>query len=253
MILGFREWIELNEGFLLLENRIQYLKDHTKELDTSHDTLGVHKTPEDIIQHFADHGDPTKNKAHTQYLVNLYKNKSIRQEDAPRVHQALSNFEKYKAKLAPEDKQVNTKTYPSIGDVEEKIAPHLGTMASKREAKVNLDQPGHELKYEDDKIKVYHLSDKEASQNLYGGGHERGGTGTSWCTAARSKDNMFDRYHKEGNLFVVHNKDNGNVYQYHPASTQFMDKKDQTISHKDFGEIADNLHKAWDKHPELAK
>lgn len=244
-------YVMLNES-ILLEDRIQYLKDNIQPLDTSHDSMAQHKTTSDIIDHFAEHADPSKNKVHTQFILGLYKNKSIRQEDAPRIKTALSNFDKYKAKLAPEEKQLNTKRYPTLSAVEDKIYPHLGTVVSKTAAQTDLNQPGHELKYEDDAIKVFKLSSREASQNLYGGGHQRGGMGTSWCTAARSDECMFDHYSKPENpLHVVHRKKDGAVFQYHTNTNQFMDAKDNEISPEDFESIRPSLHKAWKEKPEL--
>ena len=237
-------YVMLNED-ILLEDRLQYLKDNTKKLSTDHDTTGRHKETANIIQHLADHADPTKNKSYTQYATNLYRNKAIRQEDAPRLKSALSNFDKYKHKLSTDDRSMNAKKYPSISSIEDKIHPHVGTMASKKEAQKTLEQPGHKLVHEDDKIKIYHLSDKDASKNIYGGGHRRGGTGTSWCTAARSDDNMFDHYNKQGKMHVVHRKADGAVFQYHTNSNQFMDHKDNNISHEDFNSISEPLHKAW--------
>lgn len=245
------QYVMLNES-ILLEDRIQYLKDNIKGLDTSHDQNAQHKTTNDIVDHFATHADPSKNKQHTQFILGLYKNKSIRQEDAPRIREALTNFDKYKNKLSPEDKQLNTKAYPTLSSVEDKIYPHLGTVVSKNAAQSELNQPGHELKYEDDHIKVFKLTSKEASQNLYGGGHQRGGMGTSWCTAARSDNCMFDHYSKADKpLHVVHRKSDGAVFQYHTSSNQFMDAKDNEISSEDFASIAPHLHKAWEQKPEL--
>lgn len=240
----------LNEE-MLAESRLDFLKEQNKTISTDHDTLATHHDAGAIIDHFAEHADPTKNKAHTQYIIGLYKNKSIRQEDAPRIKESLSNFEKYKGKLTPDEKQLTTKNYPSVASIEDKIQPHMGTVVSKKQAEKTLDQPGHELKYEDENIKVYHLHDKEASQNLYGGGHQRGGLGTSWCTAARSENCMFDKYRKDGNLHVVHDKDTGKVFQYHTSSNSFMDAKDEPISTDDFKKIAPSLHKAWKEKPEL--
>lgn len=241
----------LSNESLLLEDRMDYLKQNTKPLSTDHDTLAKHKDTPSIIQHLADHGDPTKNKSHTQYLIGLYRNKTIRQEDTPRIHTALTDFEKYKGKLKPEEKQLTTKVYPSIASVEDKIAPHLGTMASKKEAQRTLDQPGHKLVHDDKDISIYHLTDAEASKALYGGGHQRGGTGTSWCTAARSEGNMFKNYAEEGPIHVVHRKSDGAVFQYHPESNSFMDAKDDPISAEDFKSIAPALHAAWKKNPSL--
>ena len=243
-------YVMLQES-ILIENRLQYMKDNTKTLSTDHDTTGEHKDTADIVQHFADHGDPTANKAHTQYAVGLYRNKAIKQEDAPRLKAALTSFDKYKGKLKPEEKQLTTKNYPTISSIEDKIAPHEGTMTSKKEAQKTLDQPGHKLVHDDKDISIYHLTDAEASKNLYGGGHQRGGTGTSWCTAARSENNMFSQYHKQGPIHVIHRKSDGAVFQTHPESNSFMDAKDNPISAEDFKSIAPALHKAWKEKPEL--
>lgn len=240
-------YTDLNEE-MLTENRIQFLKDTTKELDTSHDTTAEHRDTPSIIQHLADNADPTKNKAHTQYAVGLYKAKAIRQEDAPRLKAALENFDKYKGKLNPEDKQLTVKKYPTISSIEDKIEPHLGTMTSKKEAERTLDQPGHRLVYDDKDISVYHLTDKDASKALYGGGYQRGGTGTTWCTAARSDDNRFDHYHAQGPFHVIHDKKTGEVYQMHPESNQFKDKKDNEITPTQFASIQKPFHKFLEKH-----
>ena len=243
-------YIMLSEN-ILLEDRLDFLKTNTKTLDTSHDTTGEHKNTADIVQHFADHGDPTKNKIHTQYAIGLYRSKAIRQEDASRLKSALTDFDKYKGKLKPEDKQLTTKNYPNIASIEDKIAPHLGTMTSKKEAEKTLEQPGHKLVHDDKDISIYHLTDAEASKNLYGGGHQRGGTGTSWCTAARSGDNMFDRYAKQGKIHVIHRKSDGAVFQMHPNSGSLMDHKDNPITPEDFKSISPALHDAWKKNPAL--
>ena len=242
----------MNES-ILLEDRIDFLKKNTPKLDISHDSTAEHKETPDIIQHLADKGDPTKKKVYTNYLVNLYKAKGLKQEDAYKANEALASFDKYKHKLPEEDRNISVKNYPSISSIADKVAPHEGTMASKKEAEKTLEQPGHELKYEDKDIQIYHLNKKEPSQALYGGGSKRGGTGTDWCTAARSDNCMFDRYHKDGPIHVVHRKSDGKVFQYHASSNSFMDPKDEQISHEDFGSIADSLHKAWEKHPDLAK
>lgn len=88
---------------LLLENRIQFLKDKNPTIDTSHDALAIHDTPSDIIDHFANVGDPSKNKQHTQWILGQYKKKNIRQEDMFRVRPALEHFDKYKSKLDKKD------------------------------------------------------------------------------------------------------------------------------------------------------
>lgn len=251
-------YVMLNED-ILLEDRLQYLKDNTKTLSTDHDDKAKHKTTADIVQHFADHGDPTKNKQHTQFAISMYRNKTLKQEDAPRLKDALTEFDKHKAKLKPEEKQLTVKNYPTTKSIEDKIAPHLGSATTNKEkttqTKENLDIPGkHELKYEDKSIKIFHLKDKETSQKLYGKSNDSkpGAMPTSWCTATQSGEhNMFNHYHKEGAIHVIHRKADGAVFQMHPESNSFMDRKDDPISPEDFKSIAPSLHKAWKEKPEL--
>jgi hypothetical protein len=196
---------------LLIEDRVQWLKDNAGPIDTSHDTFAKHKDTPSIIDHFAQ-ADPSKKKVHTQWILNQYKKGNIRQEDSGRVKETLSNFDKYKGKL--EKKDINQ--YKHISHVDQALEPHLGTASSNREADRQVKHEGATLVHDQDGIKVHQLHTKEAACHY--------GAGTKWCTAAK-KDNMFDEYHKEGPLHVVHTPD-GRKYQFHFASDQYADEQD---------------------------
>jgi hypothetical protein len=242
-------YILSNEN-LLMEDRMDYLRNNTPKLSTAHDVTAFHQDTPSIINHFAENADPSTNKKYTQYILGLYRKGLVRQEDAPRIKGAIGSFDQYQHKLPVEDRQLSLKKYPNLSSIEEKMQPHLGTL-SKTQAKTDLDQPGHELKYEDDKIKVYKLTSEKASRNLYGGGHMRGGLGTSWCTAADSDNNMFDHYHEQGPLQVIHRKSDGAVFQAHAVGNQFMNAKDEEISKDDLLSLAPGIHTAWKLHPDL--
>lgn len=224
----------------LVENRIEFLKKNNATLDTSHDPHGEHKDAGAIIDHFADKADPTKNKSHTQWIVGQYKKKNIRQEDAGRIHGALKDFESYKGKLA--NKDINS--YKKVSDVEDAVAPHLGTHVSKKAETKAIKHEGADLKYEDDHISIHHIKSEDAAKHY--------GKGTKWCTAA-DNNNMFSHYHKDGPIHIIHDKTNGRKYQFHSASNQFMDEKDNEISKEDFHSIKHSFHKAIDKHPEMVE
>jgi len=244
-----------------LEDRIQYLKDNTSNLSTEHDPHAQHKSTPDIIQHLADHGDPTKKKIYTQYLTNLYKSGGMKQEDTDRAKDVLSNFDKYKTKLSGDAKQLTVKQYPSLTHIETAVEPHVGTAVTNKEKSVEVkakaetgNLPGHELKYEDENIKIFHLKDADTSKKLYASKNDKTPGAihpTEWCTARDTSNNMFDRYNSDGPLHVVHRKSDGAVFQYHSHSNQFMDHKDNEISHADFKTIAPSLHKAWREQPDL--
>lgn len=228
---------------LLTESRVDYVKGQweKKGISTEHDTFAKHKNVGDIVDHFANNADPTKKKIYTSWIVSRYNEGKTKQEDAERIHNTLSNFDKYKSKL--DEKDINK--YDSLQAVDSAVKPHIGTAATKAEKRAFENHEGQELKYDDDKISIYHLKTKEASQNLYGGGSAAGKT--DWCTAARSENCMFDHYNKRGRLHVVHDKETGKVFQYHAHDAQFMDHEDNPISDEDFLRLAPSLHKAWEK------
>ena len=55
--------------------------------------------PNDIVDYWAK-VDPTPNKKYLDWLLRQYLKHDFRQEDDVRVHNALENFERYKARLA---------------------------------------------------------------------------------------------------------------------------------------------------------
>jgi len=237
-MLSFKQFIILEQE--LLENRIETLKTRVFKdgFDTSHDRLAQHKDTSDIVDHFANNADPTKKKIHTQWILNQYKKRNIRQEDHPRIKEALSNFETHKGKL--EKKDINQ--YKSLSDVEAAVEPHLGTTAtSKRQEKKTIKSEGADLVHNDEErgVTVHHIKTEQAACSY--------GAGTKWCTAGK-KDNMFNHYNEDGPMFVIQH--GGRKYQFHNASAQFMDEKDNQVGFKDLhSDIQKSLAKS--KHPEI--
>ena len=214
--------------FILNEDRVDFIKEKNPEIDTSHDTLAKHRNASDIIDHFASKADPTSKKVYTSWIIGQYKKKNIRQEDAPRIHKALSDFAAHKAKLA--NKDINS--YKTLSSVEDVVEPHLGSTTSKREEKREIKHAGADLIHDSPTLSVYKLKTKEAACHY--------GAGTKWCTAAKS-DNRFDGYNERGQLFVINHKDTGQKRQYHFKSNQFMDEKDNPVK----------LDQEVEKHPDL--
>lgn len=235
--------LQSTPNFMLSENRIAYLKKNSPTYDTDHE-YGEHlKDAGEIIDHFANNADPSKKKTNTQWIMKQYANKNIRQEDHPRIKSALEGFEKYKPKL--DEKDIGK--YKSVSELEDAVEPHLGTAATKAEDVRNIKHEGAEKKYEDDNISVHHIKTKEAAQYY--------GKGTKWCTAADSDNNMF--HHYADNLHVIMDKKNrdekGNQrkYQFHAASNQFMNEKDDPINKEEFNSIKPSFHKAITEHPSM--
>lgn len=247
---------------ILLEDRLKYLKDNTRQFDISHDDTADVKDHAGIIDHFAEHGDPTKNKKYTQYALSLYKNKGIKQEDAYKLHSALSTFDAHQHKLPVEKRAMSVKNYPTLDSVVRAVEPFKDQGATKKQdvemqhqkLAQNLDIPGHEKVYEDDHITIHKLTDKDVSKKLYARSQDSvpGVHPTEWCTATgEDKYNRFDQYSKDCPLHVIHRKSDGEVFQYHTETNSFMDRKDNSISDEDFMSVHKSLHKAWREKPEL--
>lgn len=212
------------EGFLL-ENRLDFIKSKNPTIDSSHDSLAQHRDAGAIVDHFAEKADPSSDKKYTQWIINQYKRKHIRQEDHPRVKEALSNFEKHKGKL--ESKDING--YSHISYLENALTPHLGSAGSKKEEKRLIKHEGADLIHDGPNLTVHHLKTEKAAC-LYG-------ANTKWCTAARN-GNMFDEYNRQGPIYAIQNKHTGEKHQFHFETDQFMDAKDHPINLPKF--IANN-------------
>lgn len=206
----------LYEHRFLIEDRIQGLKDVFRgKLNTDHDQLAIHKDSDSIVDHFSSNADPTPKKVYTQWVLNQYKRGNIRQEDHPRIREALSNFEKYKGKL--DKKDINQ--YKSISDIESAVGPHLGQATSGKEEKRIIKAEGADLVHSGNGVLIHQIKTEGAACLL--------GSGTKWCTAAK-KNNMFSRYAEKGPLFIIQHQ--GRKFQFHSNADQMMDEEDNPIT-----------------------
>lgn len=234
--------VELYESIILTEDRIDFLKKTYKDkIETKHDPMAQHKDSDAIIDHIASK-DPSANKQYTQWMVGQYRKGNIKQEDMYRLGDNVQTFHDHKAKL--DKKDINQ--YKHVDDLKAAVKPHEGQVVlSNKEQKEKVRQEGLDHVWGDDKIDIYHVKTQEASQSMYGGGANMGKT--DWCTAAKSSDCMFNHYNEQGPMFTIHRKDDGEVFQFHPNSNQFMDRHDHEISNEDFMKIQPSFHKALDE------
>ena len=214
---------------MLMEDRVQWLKDNVPEVKSDHDALAAHRDKDAIIDHWAS-ADPHPKKAYTQWAVNRYSKGDFRQEDAPRVTTALSNFDRYKGKL--ENKDINH--YKSLSDLEDATEPHVGGAASNKEAKRAVKDEGADKIHDDGKGLTVHTLKTHEAACAYG-------AGTKWCTASKNDSHMFDHYNKMGPIHVVQTPDD-RKYQFHFNSNQFMDEKDQPVKLEDLTKKHPGLH-----------
>ena len=165
-------------------------------------------------------GDPTKNKEYSQWLARMYSKQIIPLEDIKsKMRDALEWYVtlKLRKKLEPQHKDINQMKHPNDllrameNYSEEDLEAPITDRGSSREI------------YRDSEIRVIVPKDKAAACYY--------GQGTKWCTAARS-NNMFDQYHKMGDMYIImpnKPKYEGEKYQFHFQSGQFMDEQDRDV------------------------
>ena len=66
------------------------------------------------------------------------------------------------------------------------------------------------------------------------------GDGTEWCTAYKDDRKYYDRYSKEGKLYININKKSGEKFQFHFETFSFMDADDSEINYDD-SPVFDNM------------
>jgi len=254
----------------ILENkfdaRINFIKGqwakktlYTPEHASTHDPRGKLTTNDEIIDHIAKHADPSDNKKYTQNLVNMYHRGGLKQEDAGRMHEALSIFEKHKGKIANKD----LNSYKSLHDLEAVVHPLKDVEAVSENEKERLKKAeGADLVYHNPTsgVMIHRIKTIEGAC-LYG-------KGTRWCTASdryddlikkglspeqaqarRYEGNAFGSYHPQENLFVISvnhpnfPKDSaGRIpkWQFHRPSSQFMDVEDRSIQKGAFHKLVEH-------------
>jgi hypothetical protein len=122
--------------------------------------------------------------------------------------------------------------YDAVKDFDLTLA--TTTKAERKSAPVH---PGAKIMYDGDNWRVIEIKDKgvvgKEAACFYGGNNQE----TRWCTSTPGTDQWFNRYIKDGPLYVIFNPNDTDVspttglpknrYQFHFPSNQFMDKDDR--------------------------
>ena len=177
-------------------------------------------------------------------------------EDLYKVTGDLQKFERFKNRLPQELRDINKLTpetlYDNVKDFS--LEKTKATATEKKEASKTYQHPGADIVYRGTDWTIARISDtgklgKDAAC-FYGGSYQEPGKGeTRWCTSSPGLT-WFDRYIKDGPLYVVMpntgkkfktDKEFGDVsglpafrYQFHFPSNQYMDPDDRQIDLIDF-------------------
>lgn len=209
----------------LVENRVQFIKDaNLNKITAEHDPESADKGSNAIVDHIASKIDPTKNKAHTQWLVNRYKAGDFKLSDSKDVKKTMKDYEDAKPYLDSKD----LGSMKSLAHLKDSIATTTGRQ--KLEADKAKEDSVHDLPeiYSSDSgVKAYKVPNKATSIRMYGPNGKL--AKTRWCTAAEGASNAFNSY--SGGKYTIHTPE-GNVAQLHHQSDQFMDSDDKPIDVK---------------------
>ena len=174
--------------------------------------------------------DPTYNEQKSQkmgkygkWLLNLYKQGKLKNEDLYKATDYLSYFVKYYNKIT--EKDINK--LPDLPSLYNIIKPYKEAsdngedIATSKSDEVRRIKEGAEKVYEDNQWLVVVPHTQEASCYY--------GKNTQWCTAATDSYNMFNHYNNQGPLFINIRKTDGKKFQFHFETNSFMDETDTPI------------------------
>ena len=157
-------------------------------------------------------------------------------EDLYKVTDDLSKFEKFKGKLPQEMRDINKLTPDALYDAVKDFDLTLAT-TTKSERKAAQVHPGAKLVFDGPNWRVIEIENKgpvgKEAACFYGGNNKE----TRWCTSTPGTDTWFNRYIKDGPLYVLYKPTDGDIspktglpkerYQFHFPSNQYMDKDDR--------------------------
>ena len=221
--------IQENEQLVLNNNKYlfeQYLIEAT--LDDIY-TKYYSNIPQDEFWQIIK-ADPTYNEQKSQkmgkygkWLLNLYKQGKLKNEDLYKATDYLSYFVKYYNKIT--EKDINK--LPDLPSLYNIIKPYKEAsdngedIATSKSDEVRRIKKDAEKVFEDNQWLVIIPHTQEASCYY--------GKNTQWCTAATDSYNMFNQYNNKGPLFINIRKTDGKKFQFHFETNSFMDETDTPI------------------------
>jgi hypothetical protein len=163
--------------------------------------------------------DPTPKQIYVPWITREYAKGNIKRiEDAVVwLPNFLAVYEKAKKRsdFRPDAKDIMRLSYPQFYSLMSNYELPPEPIKDKGTAEVVLD---------DSLVRVI-IPKNEQAACYYG-------QGTRWCTAATQSDNYFDSYNRRGNLYIILPKKpnyEGEKYQLHFQSEQFMDENDDPV------------------------
>lgn len=171
--------------------------------------------------------DPTPNKIYMPWIAREYAKGNIKRiEDAivwlP-THLATYDRAKRRQDFRQDAKDIMRLTFTQFSTIMSNYEPPPEPIKDRGQAK---------QVYKDANVRVIVPEDQQAACYY--------GQGTMWCTAATRGSNYYERYARQGKLYILlpqQPRYDGEKYQLHFASGQFMDEEDEPIDLPDLLDV----------------
>jgi len=180
-----------------------------------------------------ERADPTKNKQYVQNLIKFYIGGARLEDLQSTAVDYLKKFHKLKAKKQIPSPRNDLNRYTSFGDFASVIDEYPDP------EKAEKSKGDAQEVYKDANVRIITPKNTEAACYY--------GQGTRWCTAA-DNNNLFDHYNKQGPMYILlptKQKYNGEKYQIHPESGQYMDETDEDVPTQDLIDRFGPGFEAW--------
>ena len=166
-----------------------------------------------------DRNKPKKMGKYGKWLLSLYKQGKLKEEDLYKANDYLRCFIDYHNVI--QDKDINK--IKSLQELYDVVRPYLdGNVSTSKSDEVRRIKEGAEKVYEDNDWMIIIPHTEEASCYY--------GKGTQWCTAAEKSFNYFEQYNEQGPLYINIDKRTNEKYQFHFETDSFMDETDTQIN-----------------------
>lgn len=247
---------------LLLENRVEFLKNKFVPLLGTEFQLNLPLIDENYLQeHFQEYSslqrgpdgkgfyyidplaifnfivskDPSRTKQNSAWLLSLIIKGQDHFEDLERTAQNLVDFERVKARMPVEQRDILK--YKTPHDLYLNIEPYLKQLTQGEVAREYDQKMQKEAKvvYNDAEYKILIPLTQEASCYY--------GRNTQWCTAATVGTNYFDSYNRRGPLYIILQKATNTRWQFQLESESYMDERDRPV----------NIRQFVSEHPKIAE
>lgn len=167
--------------------------------------------------------------AYATWLTKLVADKTIKPEDLYKYNAYLKVFDRRKREYTFQD--INQyKTSQDISqfiDTSVELANREKSDPSQQKGVAKVDKYKEFYIGSVEGFNVYELP--KGRTDLYGTSCELG-SGTEWCTATNKTTKWFDKYVKQGPIFIFIKPGSDEKYQFAYQSRQFMDKKDKRMN-----------------------